>query len=121
MRITAQQKKMLYASSEFLSLSRTVRQLGDTVGSVENNLRSLSGLDGCRYELRRQRDAIELLTGRIVNLSTSLREITETYSRAEERNEYHLEEAPVLRSGTIEGSLYAGTEVHQKVLKILGK
>lgn len=121
MRIIAEKKKLLSSSSELLSLSRTVRQLDDEVGSIEKCLRNLSELDTCRYELKRQRDALELLTGRIVNLSTSLREIAELYTRAEERNEYNLEEAPGLRSGTIKGGLYAGTNVHQKVQKILGK
>lgn len=121
MRIIAQQKKMLSSSSELLSLSRTVRQAGSEVDGIERNLRGLSGLDGCRYELRQQREVIELLTGKIVNLSTSLYEISETYLSAEERNEYNLEEIPVLRGGTIKGSLYAGTEVSKKVQKILGR
>lgn len=121
MKIIAQQKKMLSSSSELLSLSRSMRQLSDEVGNVEQALRTLSELDACRYELKRQRDAMDLLTGRVVNLSTSLREIAELYTKAEERNEYNLEEAKALRRGATGGGLFTGREVNKKILKILGK
>ena len=118
MKINIQQNKMLASALDILTLSRTVRQIGAEVSDVERNLR---GLEACRHELVRQQEGIELLTGRLVNLATALSEITESYDRAEARNEQRMEDAPPLRAGYVKGRLFRGTFVHQKVLKILGK
>lgn len=121
MKINIQQNKMLASALGILTLSRTVRQIGAEVSDVERNLRGLSCLEACRHELVRQQEGIELLTGRLVNLATALSEITESYDRAEARNEQRMEDAPPLRAGYVKGRLFRGTFVHQKVLKILGK
>lgn len=121
MRIKTQQNKMLASALNILTLSRTVRQMGAEISDVERKLRDLSCLDTCRHELTRQQENVELLTGRLVNMATALREITDAYDRAENRNEQRMEDAPPLRAGYVEGKLFQGTSVHQKVQKILGK
>lgn len=119
MKIVINQNKMLRSSSDMLELSRTVRRLGSEVKEAERQLRRYSSLDKCRYDLIRQTEAIETITGRLVNLSTSLREITEAYTIAEERNENMLEEVSAFRTGAEKGRVYEGSYVHDKVRSIL--
>ena len=119
MRIVAHQGKMLRSSSDMLDLSRTVRRLGNEVREAEKQLWRYSSLDKCRYDLARQTEAIETITGRLVNLSTSLREIAETYTMAEERNENTLEEVSFIRTGAKIGRVFNGASVQSKIRSIL--
>ena len=121
MRIKTQQNKMLASALDILTLSRTVRQMGAELSDVERKLRDLFCLDTCRRELIRQQENTELLTGRLVNLSTALREITDAYDRAEARNEQRMEDTPPLRMGYAEGKLFQGVSVRKKIQEILGK
>lgn len=121
MRIKTQQNKMLASALDILTLSRTVRQMGTELSDVERKLRELSCLDTCRRELTRQQENVELLTGRLVNLSTALREITDAYNRAEARNEQRMENTPPLRVSYAEGKLFQGMSVRKKIQEILGK
>lgn len=121
MRIKTQQNKMLASALDILTLSRTVRQMGTELSDVERKLRDLSCLDTCRRELTRQQENVELLTGRLVNLSTALREITDAYDRAEARNEQRMENTPPLRVSYAEGKLFQGMSVRKKIQEILGK
>ncbi len=121
MRIKTQQNKMLASALDILTLSRTVRQMGTELSDVERKLRDLSCLDTCRRELTRQQESVELLTGRLVNLSTALREITDAYDRAEARNEQRMENTPPLRVSYAEGKLFQGMSVRKKIQEILGK
>ena len=119
MKIVIHKENTRRASSDILKLSRTVRQLGNEVKEVERKLRGYSELSECVYELSRQKDKIETTTGKLVNLSNSLREITEAYTIAEERNEDRLEEAPAFRKGAEHGRVYVGSSVQSKVWSIL--
>lgn len=121
MRIVSYQKKMRLSGAELLSVSRVMRQAVTEIGSIEAELRNLSGLTECRNKLKQQKAAVERLTGRVVTLSTSLYEITDAYQTAEERNERTLEEMPALRSSLVQGKIYTGTNIHQVVTQILGK
>lgn len=121
MKIVVQHKQLLASSSYILSLSRNVRQVRNEIDDIEKNMRGLSELDQCIYELRRQKEVIELLTGRLVNLSTNLRSITELYVRTEERNEERLEETQILHGGIVTGNLYSGSDIHNVVQNILKK
>lgn len=121
MKILVEERQLFLSSQELLRVSRNVRQLGNEVYEVEKNLRNLSGLEQCRTELRRQMESIELLTGRLVNLSTALNDIAALYVRTEDRNESCLDDTPVCYAGTVKGDLYRGTDIHNKVQDILKK
>lgn len=118
-KIRTEKRKLLFASEELLSLSGIIRQSGDYVEDVLRNLRSLSELEQCRYELKQQLESIEKTTGRVVMLSAALREVANLYSTAESRNEGELEEMAVSVARRIDGSVYSGTGIHDRVQKIL--
>lgn len=80
------------ASADLLSLSRTIRGLREEVESVRSGLRRHSQLDTCRAQLQKQEEALSLLTARLVNLSSSLHQISDMYNRAEQRSLDALEE-----------------------------
>ena len=121
MKILVQTKQLLSSSSDILSLSRNIRQAGNVVDDIEKNLRQLSELDRCRHELRGQKESIELLTARLVNLSTALCEISKMYNHTEQESEYLLEERAPSRYSGVTGNLYNGTDIHNSVQNILKK
>lgn len=119
MKFAVQPKKMLLSGSDLLSLSRSIRQMGDEVESIERNLRRLSELDECRYQLRRQKEAIERSTARTVALATSLRVIAEMYSQVEEQNVCAIEDAPPPYKGERKVRVYLGSAINERIQRIL--
>lgn len=119
MRIIANKKKMLFSGEELLTLSRTCRQAGNEIDEVQRALSGLSGLEQCRSELTRQKEAVDLTTGRLVMLSSALREIAERYGESERKNEYALEAPVTLNVTHVTGSLFSGAGVHKSVERIL--
>lgn len=118
MNIRAKDKDMRSAASEMMALSRLLRQAGNETDSVERCLRNLSCLDVCRMQLNRQKESIELLTGQLVNLASSLYSIAALYENAETQNEHRLEELSLPQKMPA-GTLYQGDVVHHQVWKIL--
>lgn len=94
-------------SSELLCLSRQIRSLRFSVEEIQKNLRSITELDNCKYELKKQEEDIALLTARVVNMSTGLSEVAELYKKAERRNAdlFENEGAPIYDYQAA-GSLY---------------
>ena len=92
MQIIVNTGKANIASADLLALSRTIRNLREEVEDVRRQLRQHTQLDSCRAELRKQEEALSLLTARLVNLSSALRQISDAYSRAERQNVDRLEE-----------------------------
>lgn len=92
MRIRIDTGKTNGASSALLSISKSTRRLKAEVEDVRHQLRQLSQLDGCRAELAKQEEALTILTARLVNMSTALSQISDTYGLTENRNSDHLEE-----------------------------
>ena len=121
MKILVQPKQLMSSGSDILALSRSIRQAGSAVEDIEKNLRPLSELDRCRHELKSQKESIERLTARLVNLSTALCEISEMYTHTEQQSEYLLEERAPSRYSGVTGNLYNGTNVHNSVQNILKK
>ena len=87
MQIVIQQRKALALSSELYALSRQMRKAGWEIGDTAQNLRLLSGMDGCERELLRQQEAAQLLTARLTSLAAALSDISELYEKAEARAE----------------------------------
>lgn len=86
MRIRIDTEKANIASADLLSLSRAIRGLREEVEDVRRRLRQHSQLDTCRAELRRQEEALSILTARLVNLSTALSRISAAYNWAERKS-----------------------------------
>lgn len=112
--------KVNTSAQNALELSRAVRQCREETEDVLRQLRPLTELDGCRTAIARQMEAMGLLTARVVGLSSSLREISELYTVAEERNLESLEEVPYTARGEDEALIYGvDSAVHRRLQSIL--
>ena len=122
MRIIIQQKKALAISSELLDLSRRTRRARGRLEDVLREMRSLTELEECRRELQRQQESASVLTARLINLSTALREIAELYDAAESRNEDRTEGESWLYRRSAGGDLYTSDGgTRRQVERILRK
>lgn len=112
--------KVNMSAQNALELSRAVRQCRAETEDVLRQLRPLTELDGCRAAIARQMESMGLLTARMVGLSSSLREISELYAVAEERNLESLEEVPYTARGEDDVLVYgADSAVHRRLQNIL--
>lgn len=122
MRIKVNSEKANSASTRLLELSRAVRRSREHVEDARHQLRRLSDLDECRFALQRQEEDLALLTARLVNMSTALREIAALYTTAEERNADGLEDARRPRQNVGEMVIYGvSDDMHKRIQKILYK
>lgn len=112
--------KVNMSAQNTLELSRMVRQCREETEDVLRQLRPLTELDGCCTAIVRQMEAMGLLTARVVGLSSSLREISELYTEAEERNLESLEEVPHTAQGEDDVLVYGvDSVVHRRLQNIL--
>ena len=91
MQIHFDKNRILAASDSLLGLSRSMRTSRNELEDVCLRLRSQTELKKCLIDLNKQKEAMEVLTARLVNISSALREITDLYDRTEARNEALLE------------------------------
>lgn len=91
MKLQFDRYRIIAASDSILRLSRNVRTSRYELEEVRRQLRKQTELKKCLIELNRQQEAMEMLTARLVSLSTALREVTDLYDRTETRNEELLE------------------------------
>lgn len=122
MQIEIHSEKANNAGVQLLELSRTVRRLRACTEDVRRQLRQLSDLDECKAALRRQEEDLALLTAKMVNMSSALREIASVYRMAEEKNLDSLEDARQLRHDAGEMVIYGvSDDMHRRINEILYK
>ena len=87
MQIHFEKNRISAASNSLLELSRSMRTSRNELEDVCSRLRKQTELKKCLIDLNEQKEALEVLTARLVNISSALREITDLYDRTEARNE----------------------------------
>lgn len=122
MHIKISPEKANRISAELLSLSRSLRQSRAGVENVQHQLRQLTELNECKAALRRQEDSIAELTARLVNMSTALQEIADTYQNTEEQIQNVLEERTRFHHEPGKVIIYGVTDtLHKQIQQILYK
>lgn len=120
MKIEIIPKRADAAGQELLELSRLLRRAREDVEKTRQQLRRHSQLEECRRQLQRQEEALTLSTAGAVDMCCALKEITDLYRTAEERNAEGLEEqASVRRIQGYVAVFGAGDGVDSRIRNIL--
>ncbi len=122
MHINIAPQKVNSISAELLDLSRSLRRSREGVEDVQVQLRQMTELDECKAALRKQGESLADLTAKLVNMSSALREIAETYQNTEEKLQDALEEQPRIDRAPGKVVIYGINDaLHRQIQQILYK
>lgn len=119
MQIKIQPEQADIAAGELLELSRMVRRCREETAEARGRLSQFSQMEECRAALRKQEEALELETAKLVNMASALREITAAYRTAETRNVNRVEEQPLSIREPGHVVLYGTGGIASRIEKIL--
>lgn len=119
MQITVHPEQVNSIGMDMLELSRTVRRCREETEDIRAQLQRLSGLEKCQRDLWRQEDALLLTMSRLMDLSGSLMEVADVYSRGEAKNVEALESRPRVFRAMELLTFGQDSEVYEQIRQIL--
>ncbi len=97
MKLEADPAAMERCSTELMEVSRSVRKVRLRLEETDRRMRQLSSLQGLRHTMCAQEENLHVISGRLVNLSSTLREVSDLYFRTEEHSTEELDERAAVK------------------------